>query len=264
MKGICYKFSQFQVEFLLKNGALPSQQANCGASALHYAAEVNNVDVCRLLLDYGAKLLPNEFGFSPVIMAADRVRENVVNMFVERPDLLTNNEKVDALELLGASFANDKDNYSLSRSHQYLMEAMKLRYSNPDSIIYKNNCNPVAAYDDWVESQMIEELQAIRLNHTSLHLEALTIRERILGTHFPDLVHPIIYRGAVNADNGLFDKCENLWLHALKLRQSNNITVQRDLLRFAQLFSQIYHIKSPIKAESVRTPIFKYFTVPQR
>lgn len=69
-------------------------------------------------------------------------------------------------------------------------------------------------------------------------MEALTVRERILGVHCPEVAHPVVFRGAVCADNGRFDRCEALWLHALDLRQGNNISVQRDLLRFAQLFSQ--------------------------
>lgn len=37
-------------------------------------------------------------------------------------------------------------------------------------------------------------------------MEALTIRERILGVHNPELPHPIIYRGAIFADNARFDR----------------------------------------------------------
>lgn len=53
---------------------------------------------------------------------------------------------------------------------------------------------------------------------------------------------PIIYRGAVFADNARFDRCIDLWLRALKLRQLNNISVAKDLLRFAQVFSQMIHV----------------------
>jgi Fem-1 homolog b len=73
-------------------------------------------------------------------------------------------------------------------------------------------------------------------------MEALTVRERILGVQCPEVAHPVVFRGAVCADNGRFDRCEALWLHALDLRQGNNISVQRDLLRFAQLFSQMIHV----------------------
>lgn len=75
-------------------------------------------------------------------------------------------------------------------------------------------------------------------------MEALTVRERILGVHCPEVAHPVVFRGAVCADNGRYDRCEALWLHAIDLRQGNNISVQRDLLRFAQLFSQMIHVET--------------------
>lgn len=37
-------------------------------------------------------------------------------------------QKIDALELMGASFANDKDNYSLNKAYHYLILAMELRF----------------------------------------------------------------------------------------------------------------------------------------
>ena len=65
------------------------------------------------------------------------------------------------------------------------------------------------------------------------------------------VAHPIIFRGAVCADNGRFDRCEQLWLHALNLRQGNQISVQRDLLRFAQLFSQMINVDTELRLENV-------------
>lgn len=91
-------------------------------------------------------------------------------------------------------------------------------------MIRKTNIAPVPAYENWIESQTIQDLQAIRFNHNSIHMESLTIRERILTTKCPDVAHPIVFRGAVCADNGRFDRCESLWLHALELRQNNNVS----------------------------------------
>lgn len=99
----------------------------------------------------------------------------------------------------------------------------------------------------------MQDLQAIRYNHNSIHMESLTIRERILGRKCPDVAHPVVFRGAVCADNGRFDRCEILWLHALKLRQDNRLSVQRDLLRFAQVFSQMLHVGMTLRFENVLT-----------
>lgn len=132
---------------------------------------------------------------------------------------------IDVLELMGASFANDKDNYSLSKAYHFLMLAMELRHEDPNNVILKPQTEPVPAYENWIESRTIQDLQAIRFNHNSIHMESLTIRERILTTKCPDVAHPIVFRGAVCADNGRFDRCESLWLHALELRQNNNVSV---------------------------------------
>lgn len=82
-------------------------------------------------------------------------------------------------------------------------------------------------------------------------MEALTIRERILGKRNPELPHPVIFRGAVFADNARFDRCIELWLHALRLRQLNCISIVKDLLRFAQVFSQMLHVGVDVLHDSV-------------
>ena len=82
-----------------------------------------------------------------------------------------------------------------------------------------------------MESESPEDLLAIRHNAHALHMEGLAIRERVLGQDNPDLPHPIVFRGAVFADAANFDKCLNLWLHALRIRLKNKAGVMRDLLR---------------------------------
>lgn len=239
------------VEFLLKNGALVNERAMCQATALHYASEMGHYEICRVLLEYGATLETNEYGMTPVIYAAEKTRETVVELFCDWNGLLTKEEKIDAYELIGASFANDKDNYSVTKAYKYLMLGMQLRYEDPDNVIRKPMLSPVPAYDNWIECQTIADLQAIEFNHNLLHMEALTIRERILGKACPEVAHPIIFRGAVYADNGRFDRCEALWMHALQLRQNIQISVQRDLLRFAQVFSQMIQLGEALRFDTV-------------
>lgn len=246
-----YKGHAEVVEYLLENDALPNEQANCGATALHYAAECGHVDVCSVLLDYGAIFKQNEYGMTPVICAAERTREAVVELFLNRAGLLTREEQIDALELMGASFANDKDNYSLVKAFRYLISAMELRFEDPDNEVRKPILPPIPAYEHWIECQTMQDLQAIRYNHNSLHMESLTIRERILGRHCPEVAHSIVFRGAVCADNGRFDRCESLWLHAMHLKQQNSLSIQRDLLRFAQLFSQMLSINVSLRFTNV-------------
>ncbi|KAF7989575.1 hypothetical protein HCN44_008249 [Aphidius gifuensis] len=229
------------VSFLLENGADPNEKALCGATALHFASECGHCSIVKILLKFGAKIMKNEIGMTPLIVAAERTRSSVVETLVD-DKYATKEEKIEAYELLGASFANDKDNYCLTKAYYYLHEAMKLRYSDPDNIIYKKIIEPVPAYEHWHESETLASLENIQYDANSIHMESLSIRERILGKHNPEVPHPIVYRGAVLADNARFDRCIDLWLHALKLRQQNNISVAKDLLRFAQVFSQMVHV----------------------
>lgn len=80
------------MDFLIENGANVDEQAHCGATALHYAAECGLVEICSALLDAGASLKPNEYGMSPVKTAAERTRESVVEFFINRENLLTKEE----------------------------------------------------------------------------------------------------------------------------------------------------------------------------
>lgn len=238
------------VSFLLENGANPNERALCGATALHFSAECGHVDVVKELLDYGAICYANYTGMTPIKSAAERTRHKVVEYLVERPEI-SKEEQIEALELLGASYANDKENYDIVKAYKYLHRSMALRYSDPDNPIKKKLITPIPAYENWVESQTLAELEAIQATNNSLHMESLTIRERILGDLNPELPHPIIYRGAVFADNARFDRCLVLWLHALKLRQKNQISVVKDLLRFAQVFSQMLHVGVEVTYEQV-------------
>lgn len=72
-------------------------------------------------------------------------------------------------------------------------------------------------------------------------MQALLIRERILGPQHPDTSYYIRYRGAVYADSGNFERCINLWKYALDMQQSNldplSPMTSSSLLSFAELFS---------------------------
>lgn len=114
------------MSFLLENGANPNERALCGATALHFSAECGHVDVVKELLSYNAIFYANDTGMTPIKSAAERTRQKVVAYLVERPEI-SKEEQVEALELLGASLANDKENYNISKAYKYLHQAMALR-----------------------------------------------------------------------------------------------------------------------------------------
>ena len=73
-----------------------------------------------------------------------------------------------------------------------------------------------------------------------MRMQALLVRERILGPAHPDTSYYIRYRGAVYADTGNFDRCITLWMYALEMQQMIleplSPMTQSSFVSFAELF----------------------------
>ena len=237
----CYKGHLGVVGFLLESGANPDAKAHCGATALHFSAERGYLDIVQELMKFNASMLHNDQGMSPLHIAAESSQSEIVEYFISRPET-SRVERLEALELLGASFANDKDNYNINKAYQYMWLAMQERFSEENDILLKNVKQPIEAYENRVEAQNVRGLEQIKDDDDAIHMEALIVRERILGENNAEIPHPIIFRGAVFADALHFDRCTALWMRALVLKQRNERSVVKDLLRFAQVFSQMLHL----------------------
>ncbi|XP_022614865.1 protein fem-1 homolog B [Seriola dumerili] len=245
-----YKGHTDVVKFLLEQGANPNAKAHCGATALHFAAEAGHLEIVKELVHCQAAMVVNGHGMTPLKVAAESCKADVVELLLAHADCDAGS-RIEALELLGASFANDRENYDIQKTYHYLHTAMTERYRDSDNVIAKDLLPPIEAYGGRSECRTPQDLEAIRVDRDALHMEGLMIRERILGSDNIDVSHPIIYRGAVYADNMEFDQCIKLWLHALRLRQKGNRNTHKDLLRFAQVFSQMVHLKEQVMASPV-------------
>lgn len=99
----------------------------------------------------------------------------------------------------------------------------------------------VPAYDYSVEVNDLNALDELVMDPDEMRMQALLIRERILGPVHPDTSYYIRFRGAVYADSGRFDRCIELWTYALSMQQRIleplNPMTQSSLLSFAELFS---------------------------
>ena len=241
-----YKGRTTVVHYLLECGADPNVRAHCGATALHFATEQKNLDIVKLLSEHGAEMLKNDQQLTPLHVAAENSHAEIFEFFISHVQC-TKHDRIEALELLGASYANSKDNYDIEKCYQYLWLSLQERSSDPDGVLKKELQPPVEEYFNQIECTTVAELEAIRDNTDALHIEALLVRERILGVDNADIPHPIIFRGAVCADNANFEQCTALWMRALKLRHWNKHSINKDLLRFAQVFSQMIHVDENVK-----------------
>lgn len=99
----------------------------------------------------------------------------------------------------------------------------------------------MSAYEGATEVQTVEELEELLSDPDDMKMQALLVRERILGPAHPDTSYYIRYRGAVYADMGDFDRCIALWMYALDMQMSKldplSPMTQSSLLSFAELFS---------------------------
>ena len=101
--------------------------------------------------------------------------------------------------------------------------------------------SPIAAYENTVEVSTLNQLEEIISDPDGMRMQALLVRERILGPAHPDTSYYIRYRGAVYADMGHFERCITLWMYALDMQQKMleplSPMTQSSLLSFAELFS---------------------------
>ncbi|NXB73626.1 FEM1C protein, partial [Donacobius atricapilla] len=210
-----------------------------GNTALHDCAEYGSLEIMKMLLKYCAKMEKDGFGMTPLLSASVTSHTNIVD-FLTQHEQTSKRECINALELLGATFVDKKRD--LLGALKYWKRAMEMRYNDRISILNKPVPQTlIMAYDYAKEVDSLEELENLIADPDEMRMQALLIRERILGPSHPDTSYYIRYRGAVYADSGNFKRCINLWKYALDMQQSNldplSPMTASSLLSFAELFS---------------------------
>ncbi|KAK3709150.1 hypothetical protein QZH41_018060, partial [Actinostola sp. cb2023] len=210
-----------------------------GNTALHYAAERGHLSVVKILVKLDAQVLVNDDGLTPLKLACNACQDDVMKFFVLRPRT-TRYEIIEALELLGATYANHPDKNNTEKAYKLLSTAMHHRYNEPDSDVLHKFVRPaVRAYGYRFECQTPEELEGIKTNPDAVHMEGLIARERLLRTKNLSIPLHIRYRGACLADSGRYQEALELWKYAVKLDQKNGHHSFDQLFRIGQLMTQM-------------------------
>uniref|UniRef100_A0A8C6P078 Protein fem-1 homolog C n=1 Tax=Nothobranchius furzeri TaxID=105023 RepID=A0A8C6P078_NOTFU len=235
----CYKGHKEIAQYLLEKGADVNRKSVKGNTALHDCAESGSLEIMRMLLQYGASMEQDGYGMTPLLSASVTGHTNIVDYLTTHPQT-SHTERIDALELLGATFVDKKRD--LLGALKYWKRAMDLRYLDSNNVVQKPEPKQlVMAYDYAREVTNGEELDGLISDPDEMRMQALLIRERILGPQHPDTSYYIRYRGAVYADSGNFERCINLWKYALEMQQTNleplSPMTTSSLLSFAELFS---------------------------
>ena len=181
------------VTFLIEHGANVDLRDNNGDTALHYAVTFDFPEIVKMLLNLGASDMCNNKGLTALHQASISASIGVVEYLIKRPEI-TKEQRVDALELLGASRATQYKEFSLlsffvAEGLMYIKRGMEERFVDPSQPILKQPKKP--AYGNRKESQTPEELAQIEGDTEAILMESLLIKERILGTNHRELLRSI-------------------------------------------------------------------------
>merc|ERR1719327_1986600 len=194
----------------------------------------------KLLLISGARIDVDAYGMTPLLAASVTGHLHIVEHLIGQRELVGKQERIDALELLGATFVDKKRD--MLGALKLWKRAMEERYEDGVLVIPKALVkSPISAYENTLEVESVAALEEIISEPDAMRMQALLVRERILGPAHPDTSYYIRYRGAVYADMGHFERCITLWMYALDMQQKIleplSPMTQSSLLSFAELFS---------------------------
>ena len=248
----CYNDHMNVVTYLIERGANMDLQDKQGNTVLHYAVERRHFEIANKLLALGASQLSNIQHLTPLLLASNDYKIDMVEYFIKRPECTTK-QRIEGLELLGATIANDRrlNVYDIEQAFFYLKRGMEERFQDKSCPLLKKQMEPLEAYQNRKESQTLEELVLLEGDDHTIHMEGLLIRERILGTDNTEIRLSIEYSDAVLANSGNYELCFGWWEHAMEIGQRCNVPVIRKFDEMARLFSLMLHKQPLLRSECV-------------
>ena len=245
LHSACYRGHLSVATYLINKGAFTDAQSKSGHTALHCAVDIGHVEIVRQLLAFGASQLPNNQGLTPLLYACNFCSIEIVEYLINRPEC-TKEQRIDALELLGATIANNDECRDTEKAFSYMKRGMEMRYEDPAHPLLKKKMEPVEAYQNRKESQTLEELALLEGDDHAIGLEGLIIRERILGPDNPAVLYNIRYRGAVLADSGQYELCFGLWQRAMEKSINNDVSIIKHLENYTDVFGEMVQERKPL------------------
>ena len=234
------------VTFLTEHGANIDLQDKNGDTALHYAVRGYSREVVTHLVTLGASHMCNNQGLTPLLLASDKGCSEVVEYLIKRPEI-TKEQRIDALELLGASIVIMHPCVfdSHEKGFKYIRLGMEERFSDPSHPLLKQPMEPA----ERKECQTLEELAQIEGDRNAVVIESVIIKERIIGNKSPELRFHVTFtaRLGVNLD---FSTHAELYRHAVKMTQSINQSAVNELYGMSRMLHKEFMRSGQPKARN--------------
>ena len=259
----CYKGHLDVASYLVKHGANINLHDNKGRSCLHHASEGGHVQLACELLALGAKQTQSLNRLTPLLEASNNCKIEMVEWFISRPEC-SKAERIDALELLGATIANDSKAYDIKKAFSFMKRGMEERYEDPSFPLLKKKMEPVEAYQNRTESQTLDELSLLEGDDHAIQIEGLMIRERMLGTDNTILRYPIRYRGAVLADCKKYELCVGLWTRSMEIAMNCNVPKTVELKRLTDLVSEMVKNGHSLSSQTIENIFEKLIDIKRK
>ena len=249
--------------YLIKHGANINLQDNDGRSCLHQASKRGHVQLVCMLLASGARQAQSLYRLTPLLEASNNCKIEMVEWFINRPEC-SKDQKIDALELLGATIANDPDAYDIEKAFSFMKRGMEERYEDSSCPLLKKKMEPLEAYQNRTESQTLEELSLLEGDDHAIQIEGLMIRERILGTDNTILRYPIRYRGAVLADCKKYELCVGLWTRSMEIAMNCNVPKTKDLESLTDIVAEMVQNGHSLSSQTIENIFEKLIDIKRK
>ncbi len=226
---------------------------NDGRSPLYDAVNCESLELVEFLLKHGARNFRSiKDQMSPLMWAAEKRSANLLEAISSHCSML---ERIEAEELIGSAFiCAPHGDRTIDQSLEHFYRAFELRLAHDLPKTLRLTSNEI--FGNQRECQTIDELKEIRSNFNRMYIEALLVRERLLGSTNAEYRYSLCYRGAILADNGQHHEAVAYWIYELSLCQQYSIPLDsKHLRRFASLFSGMLYKIMSIPMESLLTVI---------
>lgn len=221
-----------------------------GRSPLYDAVNRGSMELAEFLLNRGARNFRASYDqMSPLMWAAEKRHIDLMRLIASHSSLI---EQIEAEELFGSAFVcTNLDERDVEQCFEHFHRALELRLGHQFSKVLPTTTTK-DIFEHRRECQTIEQLKDLQLNRSSLCIEALLVRERLLGPHNAEYRYSLRHYGAVLADSGQHHQAIAFWMYELQLRQEYSIEIDAENLRhFASIFSEMVHLSLEIPIDAL-------------